>query len=187
MVIAGIVAGLLVIALILVLIIRGIAEKDEPHAGETGKKKMVVNEHGADVNSGKLGSDMPLFRGYGHENMDTVCMSQELYQKQMYSARLKQIRLTDCETGNVWESAFTSEIYIGRTPNPEGRASIVIHCQGISSQHCRIYVEGMQILIADLNSTNGTYLNNDAISTPQTIKKGDIIGMGVKNFAVGFI
>ena len=34
----------------------------------------------------------------------------------------------------------------------------------VSSHHCEVHLRGAEILIRDLNSTNGTFINNDKIS-----------------------
>ena len=44
-----------------------------------------------------------------------------------------------------------------------------------SRQHARISVKEGQVVLEDLGSTNGTYVNKRQIDTPTTIKPGDVI------------
>lgn len=44
-----------------------------------------------------------------------------------------------------------------------------------SRQHARISVKGGQVVLEDLGSTNGTYVNKRQIDTPTAIKPGDVI------------
>lgn len=51
---------------------------------------------------------------------------------------------------------------------------------GVSRMHAKIYSQGSQYLIEDLNSTNATYLNRQklAAKTPTPIKDGDEVRFG---------
>jgi pSer/pThr/pTyr-binding forkhead associated (FHA) protein len=51
---------------------------------------------------------------------------------------------------------------------------------GVSRMHAKIYAQGSQFLLEDLNSTNATYLNRQklAAKTPTPIKDGDEIRFG---------
>ena len=44
--------------------------------------------------------------------------------------------------------------------------------------HCVLYNESENIYIADLKSTNGTFVNKKLLNTPQTITKKDKIFIG---------
>ena len=46
-----------------------------------------------------------------------------------------------------------------------------------SRQHARISVKEGQVVLEDLGSTNGTYVNKRQIDTPTTIKPGDVIAV----------
>ncbi|WP_367154574.1 FHA domain-containing protein [Methylomonas sp. HYX-M1] len=62
------------------------------------------------------------------------------------------------------------------------------HCQVIfdaskddlvSRQHCKITAQGENdFLLTDLNSTNGTYVNDQKIIRPQLLKPGDVVQLG---------
>jgi pSer/pThr/pTyr-binding forkhead associated (FHA) protein len=47
----------------------------------------------------------------------------------------------------------------------------------VSSHHCEVLLRGNQILVRDLNSTNGTYLSGEKIAEA-TIKPGQILRLG---------
>jgi hypothetical protein len=52
-----------------------------------------------------------------------------------------------------------------------------------SSRHCRISRQGDVLVIEDLNSTNGTYLNGDLLEGPQPLHPGDRIRIGDNEFS----
>ena len=47
----------------------------------------------------------------------------------------------------------------------------------ISSHHCEVHLRGAEILIRDLNSTNGTFINNEKISEA-VLKPGQTLRLG---------
>ena len=52
-----------------------------------------------------------------------------------------------------------------------------------SSRHARISREGHVIVIEDLGSTNGTYLNEEPLNGPQPLHPGDRIRIGDSEFS----
>jgi pSer/pThr/pTyr-binding forkhead associated (FHA) protein len=48
----------------------------------------------------------------------------------------------------------------------------------VSSHHCEIYLRGNDVVVKDLNSTNGTYVNNQQVTTEAVIKPGQILRLG---------
>jgi len=52
-----------------------------------------------------------------------------------------------------------------------------------SSRHARIFREGPVVVIEDLGSTNGTYLNGDLLRGPQPLHDGDRIRIGDSEFS----
>ena len=68
---------------------------------------------------------------------------------------------------------------IGRKPDND----IVIDNQAVSGHHALIKTEGDELLIEDLSSLNGTYLNNQKISRAE-IFNGDVILIGVHTLDV---
>jgi hypothetical protein len=52
-----------------------------------------------------------------------------------------------------------------------------------SSRHARISREGQVVVIEDLGSTNGTYLNEQPLNGPQPLHDGDRIRIGDSEFS----
>jgi pSer/pThr/pTyr-binding forkhead associated (FHA) protein len=52
-----------------------------------------------------------------------------------------------------------------------------------SSRHARITRQGHVLVIEDLGSTNGTYLNEEPLSGPQPLHAGDRIRIGDSEFS----
>ena len=55
------------------------------------------------------------------------------------------------------------------TPSPPGR-------------HTRIYPRGGSLIVEDLGSTNGTYLNEELLETPRPLHQGDRLRIGNSEF-----
>jgi pSer/pThr/pTyr-binding forkhead associated (FHA) protein len=51
-----------------------------------------------------------------------------------------------------------------------------------SSHHARLIRQGSVIVLEDLNSTNGTYLNEELVTGPQPLHRGDRIRIGDSEF-----
>ena len=65
---------------------------------------------------------------------------------------------------------------IGREPN------LPLHLDEdtqVSRRHARISVQGGQVVVEDLGSTNGTYVNDQPISAPRTLNPGDKVRIGL--------
>lgn len=60
---------------------------------------------------------------------------------------------------------------IGRTPP----ADIVLAEAGVSRSHCRIAVDGSDLVVEDLNSTNGTFIDEARIEQPTVLPVGSIL------------
>ncbi|MDQ6836419.1 MAG: FHA domain-containing protein [Actinomycetota bacterium] len=66
-----------------------------------------------------------------------------------------------------------------------GRGDVEIHLEDpfASSRHARISREGQVVVLEDLGSTNGTYLNEQALDGPQPLHDGDRIRIGDSEFS----
>jgi hypothetical protein len=66
-----------------------------------------------------------------------------------------------------------------------GRGDVEIRLEDpfASSHHARITREGPVVVIEDLGSTNGTYLNETPLSGPQPLHDGDRIRIGDSEFS----
>ena len=47
----------------------------------------------------------------------------------------------------------------------------------VSSHHCEVLLRGSEVVVRDLNSTNGTYINGEKV-TERVIKPGQILRLG---------
>jgi hypothetical protein len=65
-----------------------------------------------------------------------------------------------------------------------GRGDVEIHLDDpfASTRHARISREGHVVVIEDLGSTNGTYLNEQPLTGPQPLHDGDRIRIGDSEF-----
>src|SRR5437016_8530826 len=61
-----------------------------------------------------------------------------------------------------------------------GRGDVEIHLEDpfASSRHARISRQGHVLVIEDLGSTNGTYLNDEPLNGPKPLHPGDRISIG---------
>jgi FHA domain len=63
-----------------------------------------------------------------------------------------------------------------------GDVEIVLEDAFASSQHARIERQGGAVVLEDLGSTNGTYLNEELLRGPQPLHPGDRIRIGDSEF-----
>ena len=72
-------------------------------------------------------------------------------------------------------------IRIGRTPVSVGRSpdSVLVLDDGYASaRHARFYLQNGQVILEDLNSTNGTWVNNQQVHQPVALPLGARITIG---------
>ena len=98
----------------------------------------------------------------------------------------REIQL-QCIAGPVVGQTFSchegQSLTMGRVA---GRADIALPgCESVSGVHCRVDVMGGRLNVTDLNSTNGTYLDNQRLSPNQPMHAldGSTIYLGNKNCA----
>ena len=48
----------------------------------------------------------------------------------------------------------------------------------VSSHHCEILLKGEEVVVNDLNSTNGTFINGDKVTGQAVLKPGQILRLG---------
>ncbi|QEG20330.1 EAL domain-containing protein [Mariniblastus fucicola] len=64
---------------------------------------------------------------------------------------------------------------------------LCLNCRNVSGLHAELLQEGNQLLIEDLNSTNGTFVNGSKIRARTTLKDGDTVQFGQSTFTVACI
>jgi hypothetical protein len=66
-----------------------------------------------------------------------------------------------------------------------GRGDVEIKLEDpfASSRHARISLQGHVVVLEDLGSTNGTYLNEEPLNGPQPLHSGDRIRIGDSEFS----
>lgn len=85
-----------------------------------------------------------------------------------------------------YKEAFVKEIVLDKESTTIGRKpdnDIVIDNQAVSGHHAVIRMEGNAVILEDLNSLNGTYINSQKISKTELFN-GDIVLIGVHTLQV---
>ena len=90
--------------------------------------------------------------------------------------RLVVERAPGHEPGMIYD--LDGDIVLGRGD----RAEIRLEDPFASSQHAHIYEQGNIVVIEDLGSTNGTYLNEELLQTPRPLHPGDSVRIGESEF-----
>jgi pSer/pThr/pTyr-binding forkhead associated (FHA) protein len=91
--------------------------------------------------------------------------------------RLVVERAPGHDSGMIYD--LDGEIVLGRGD----RAEIRLEDPFASSRHARIYEQGNILVVEDLGSTNGTYLNEELLETPRPLHPGDRLRIGDSEFA----
>jgi hypothetical protein len=90
--------------------------------------------------------------------------------------RLVVERAPGHDPGMIYD--LDSDIVLGRGD----RAEIRLEDPFASSRHARIYEQGNILVIEDLRSTNGTYLNEELLESPRPLHPGDHMRIGESEF-----
>lgn len=80
--------------------------------------------------------------------------------------------LTDPAGRVHWLSG--ERISIGRAVEND----IVITSKRVSREHACVRRDGWRVLLEDLGSTNGTFLNNERVLSPVSLRDGDLVSIG---------
>jgi hypothetical protein len=73
-----------------------------------------------------------------------------------------------------------SEILIGRDP----ASDVLLTDASVSARHARLSFHHTQWWAEDLQSTNGTQLNHDPITTPTVVMSGDVLHCGKESIVI---
>jgi len=91
--------------------------------------------------------------------------------------RLVVERAPGHDAGMIYD--LDGELVLGRGD----RAEIRLEDPFASARHARIYEQGNILVVEDLGSTNGTYLNEELLETPRPLHPGDRLRIGDSEFA----
>ncbi|MCI0399298.1 MAG: FHA domain-containing protein [Chloroflexi bacterium] len=79
----------------------------------------------------------------------------------------------DPSTGEPREQIEPLPVTIGRSESN----SLMLSSDRVSRQHARLEVENDQVIVVDLQSSNGTFVNHERV-TRQTVQDGDVLRIG---------
>jgi pSer/pThr/pTyr-binding forkhead associated (FHA) protein len=82
--------------------------------------------------------------------------------------------IADVDSQSVMRQYSSPEIILGR----ETSCDFPVNNQTISARHARLSYHQNQWWLEDMRSTNGTYLNGEAITAPVVITDGDELRLG---------
>ena len=91
--------------------------------------------------------------------------------------RLVVERAPDHDSGMIYD--LEGDMVLGRGD----RVDIRLEDPFASSRHARVYEQGNIMVIEDLGSTNGTYLNEELLETARPLHPGDRVRIGDSEFA----
>jgi pSer/pThr/pTyr-binding forkhead associated (FHA) protein len=93
---------------------------------------------------------------------------------------IPEITLSAPELDNLIKSFVAPEITLGR----DSICNLMVPDETISSQHARLSYHHSQWWVEDMQSTNGTYLNEERLTTPTVVMDGDEIKLGKINLQI---
>ena len=76
----------------------------------------------------------------------------------------------------------TSPIVVGRAPGSD----ILIPLDVVSGRHARFSLMGSGLMVEDLGSTNGTFINGNPVQGPTPCETGDTVSIGTADIKIGF-
>ncbi|MGA7704259.1 MAG: FHA domain-containing protein [Solirubrobacteraceae bacterium] len=91
--------------------------------------------------------------------------------------RLVVERAPGHESGMIYD--LGGDVVLGRGDTAEIR----LNDPFASSRHARVYEQGRILVIEDLGSTNGTYLNEELLDGPRPLHPGDRVRIGDSEFS----
>jgi hypothetical protein len=94
------------------------------------------------------------------------------------SPRLVVERAPGHDSGMIYD-LDDEDLVLGRG----NQAAIRLEDPFASSQHARVFEQGGALIVEDLGSTNGTYLNEELLETPRPLHPGDRVRIGDSEFS----
>ncbi|MEO1060859.1 MAG: FHA domain-containing protein [Actinomycetota bacterium] len=72
------------------------------------------------------------------------------------------------------------EVTVGRAPGCQVR----VEDDYVSQLHARLFVQGDQVMVEDLGSTNGTFVGDERVAGPRVVRPGEWLRVGSFVFEV---
>lgn len=85
--------------------------------------------------------------------------------------------------------ASPREITIDRFPIELGRgivAGVRIDDRWLSRRHCKLSYDGECVVVRDLGSSHGTYVNGQRLTADSALEAGDELQIGLSHFSVQY-
>ena len=82
----------------------------------------------------------------------------------------------------VFGGRLAEEAVVDQWPFVIGRAAdchLRPECPMISRHHCELVLDDQQVVLADLDSRNGTFLNGERVTTQRQLTSGDRLAIGL--------
>lgn len=76
--------------------------------------------------------------------------------------------------GSETEHLLSGELTVGRQQG----CDLVLNDGGVSRRHARLWLQGGKVLVEDLASANGTFLDGERLTRPQALKPGSALTLG---------
>ena len=114
----------------------------------------------------------------GYEDEGTLILSgEELDQEGAEAADFVNIRLTDMRNPTrITEVPLSESISVGRSAS--ANQAVFEYEKSVSSRHCEIIRRGGCIFVRDLNSTNGTWVDDERVEGELELYSGAVLKMG---------
>ena len=137
-------------------------------------------------NRRKSGNSDDAFAEGGEEKTEILTERTELLEdedKTVYVQEFVTVRLRDLNNpARIFEAPLENSLTIGRSP---AKSQIIIdYDKSVSGIHCELYRMNGKIYIRDLESANGTEIDNRRISSDAEITSGCVIKLGRLQFEV---
>ncbi|MDB6108965.1 MAG: domain containing protein [Pedosphaera sp.] len=102
--------------------------------------------------------------------METIHLDNQVHRSKPMA---KLVVLSEGMTGQTYELKV-DKTTIGRVEDN----TFQIAQPSVSSHHCEVLLRGTEVVIKDLNSTNGTFINNQQVNGEAVLKPGQTLRLG---------
>lgn len=126
--------------------------------------------------------DNPDIPGKDRKKMpiDDDIKTRNLFDDQSIGLYSYHLELQDIKTGEKYTCGIAERIRIGRRPD----CNIAINHNTVSNCHCEVMIAGGVLVLRDLQSVNGTFINGVKITGGSRLTSGVILRLGQKEYLV---